>query len=929
MALFLNPNEEEIKKRKMALDKRENELVRKEADLKDWQDKIQRQQLKLGKERERLADLNRDLVVKKVDITLREENAEAGFAEQHGEAFREVIENRLRQLDNRKEELDALQEQLAKRLEKACNREGDLASREMAVKERELKVDAGFADKGQKLLDEIEKREAACLEQEQKLREQEKELLVRHGQQEARSENLRKREDQLARAEKERDEGFSELRRELDLALHNKRQAVEEELGKMHSERVTQLDTELNELRSQRLQRLKEELKEERARTGEELAAMRTALEEEKKLTVETMKSSQNELGEERARLEAKDNELHYREKMMAAKEARLEERKASLDAEVAQLVQERKVSYDSRERMLENECVRLRESLTRAESFLGRFEELKNRLGDEPEKVLLKLNQQTEELGRLREELLQRPTQEMRKQYEIMGREKARLESRLEELLQEKSELQRRMAEENDLRVKLSEQEKQNEKLRREKDSLDCDCTQLHEKLRRIQAAYKREEDVEDRIRLIEEPHHDFTEPRPRRSGTINELDWLSDIDEDCIKHGLRFPERILYAFHTSLKTAEWSPLTVLAGVSGTGKSELPRLYSHFGGLSFLSLAVQSNWDSQESMLGFFNSIDNKFDAQPVLRLLAQSQKPSTNGYPGLQDSLCLILLDEMNLAHTELYFSDFLSKLEQRRGLKRDHVPTLGVKLGTGLIHHLPLGRNVLWAGTMNQDETTKSLSDKVLDRSIVIHFPRPTILERRKELTPLPEATPLLPRKIWKGWWSRESKFTDKQVHHFKKIIEDMNEALSIVGRALGHRIWQSIEYYMANYPKVRAAQDEGDERDLLKFMRVAFEDQLVQKVMPKLRGIETRGRSREKCLDKIRDQLDKENFAIIGDFDLACEFGYGQFDWRTANYLIEPKPGSVTSPETTETPSQKVSETTPAESFKPGEPNREEE
>ena len=149
------------------------------------------------------------------------------------------------------------------------------------------------------------------------------------------------------------------------------------------------------------------------------------------------------------------------------------------------------------------------------------------------------------------------------------------------------------------------------------------------------------------------------------------------------AIHYGLHFNPRILKAFHTSLKTAEWSPLTVLAGVSGTGKSELPRLYSHFGGLFFEPLAVQPNWDTQESMLGFFNSIDNKFDAQPVLRFLAQSQKhwadktDDSEGYPGLADAVCLVLLDEMNLAHPELYFAEFLSKLELRRGKKGADVP------------------------------------------------------------------------------------------------------------------------------------------------------------------------------------------------------------------------------------------------------------
>jgi 5-methylcytosine-specific restriction endonuclease McrBC GTP-binding regulatory subunit McrB len=96
------------------------------------------------------------------------------------------------------------------------------------------------------------------------------------------------------------------------------------------------------------------------------------------------------------------------------------------------------------------------------------------------------------------------------------------------------------------------------------------------------------------------------------------------------------------------------------------------------------LSLAVQPNWDSQESMLGFFNSIDNKFDAQPVLRLLAQSQKAQAEGYPfGLKDAMNLILMDEMNLAHVELYFAEFLSKLELRRGMKKNS-PSLMLSWG-----------------------------------------------------------------------------------------------------------------------------------------------------------------------------------------------------------------------------------------------------
>jgi hypothetical protein len=138
-------------------------------------------------------------------------------------------------------------------------------------------------------------------------------------------------------------------------------------------------------------------------------------------------------------------------------------------------------------------------------------------------------------------------------------------------------------------------------------------------------------------------------------------------------------------------------------------------------------------------------------------------------------------------------------------------------------------------------------------------------------------------------------QESQFTDEEVAPFKKFIEDMNNALGKVGRAIGHRVWQSVEYYMANYPDVRAAKANGDKNALDIAMHVAFEDQLVQKVMPKLRGIDTRGDSKTECLDKIRGQIiagvNEQGFNLVEDFDLACELGYGQFIWQSANYLKE--------------------------------------
>jgi len=202
------------------------------------------------------------------------------------------------------------------------------------------------------------------------------------------------------------------------------------------------------------------------------------------------------------------------------------------------------------------------------------------------------------------------------------------------------------------------------------------------------------------------------------------------------------------------------------------------------------------------------------------------------------------------------------------------------------------------VLWSGTMNQDETTKSLSDKVLDRGIIITFPRPKEFERRKELNVLGkepyEAAPLLPYNVWRTWRCLDTQFTKEQEEKIKtyiNIAKAINNSLAKVSRGLGHRVWQSIESYMTNYPTIIKALREKNDDVLEKWLPKAFEDQLAQKIMPKLQGIETRSQSGGECLKEIRSQLEKFNFKIVNDFDKACDTAYGQFSWNSNDYLLD--------------------------------------
>ncbi|WP_232774957.1 chromosome partitioning protein ParA [Halomonas sp. MES3-P3E] len=769
----------------------------------------------------------------------------------------------------------------------------------------------------------LKQREASVLEKEKqardnhlaieaeknKLVEQEKQIRSYRQMIETEKHKLTERERSIVIAEQKRDAGFADERAALNNELRDKRNQAEADISNIRARKLSELEDESAKLKATRLDDIANSENLERERVRAEIAKEREAWvnqqdDARKKLNAERtdFERQRGALSALQSEVEGRKVELESAERVLERKEQRLEQqwqrRNEQLQDEVEEKLGERRKSLEAAEATFRAENTRLREALNIQTGLVSAFEQLKQQLGGkEPAEILRALNSQADELKRLREELATRPTEEMRERYLALESDARNQKTRAEELERQLATNEAAIAEIGDLRRQGSELSAENKSLAQRASIFEGAANEAQAELNRLRAPYERPAEAEARYKEIEMPHIsvDKVKQQPVKS-EIDEMTWLTGIGNACDTYGLHFNPRILKAFHTALKTAEWSPLTVLAGVSGTGKSELPRLYSHFGGIYFEPLSVQPNWDSQESMLGFFNSIDNKFDSQPVLRFLAQSQQPWSNDYPGLQDAVCLVLLDEMNLAHPELYFAEFLSKLELRRGRKGNDVPFIPVKIGAGMKpYELSLGRNVLWTGTMNQDETTKSLSDKVLDRSIIINFPRPTELKRRLKLAPLDGKNrgPALHKTSWQSWLAQGSNFSDYQISPFKKFIEGINASLAVTGRALGHRIWQSIEYYMANYPDVRAAQQTSDQDALDRAMHVAFEDQLVQKVMPKLRGIDTRGKSKTECLDKIRGQIvtgiGSNSFNLAEDFDLACDLGYGQFIWQSANYL----------------------------------------
>jgi hypothetical protein len=352
-----------------------------------------------------------------------------------------------------------------------------------------------------------------------------------------------------------------------------------------------------------------------------------------------------------------------------------------------------------------------------------------------------------------------------------------------------------------------------------------------------------------------------------------IAEDDALRVVKDVLKQRGLEFPDRIVNAFHTSLKISAISPLTVLAGISGTGKSELPRQYAIGMGLPFLQLAVQPRWDSPQDLFGFYNYMEKKYKPTELVRLMvhldAKNWPEEAKAY---KDHMALVLLDEMNLARVEYYFSEFLSRLEIRRGGDGEAAAEIELDLGLSAPKKVYPVSRLLFVGTMNEDESTQTLSDKVVDRANVLRFPRPKILKSATVGTAKATDTDrFLPFSVWSKWSRTVDARSGSRVDGWLKRL---NDAMEQAGRPFGHRMAKAIAAYVANYPKGVADAEA-----------IAMADQLEMRLFPKLRGVDPKADDRvQRALDDLRQFIEAEirDSKLVEAFDAAKDGDL--FAWR---------------------------------------------
>lgn len=356
------------------------------------------------------------------------------------------------------------------------------------------------------------------------------------------------------------------------------------------------------------------------------------------------------------------------------------------------------------------------------------------------------------------------------------------------------------------------------------------------------------------------------------------NETDALKRVERRMRAKGLDYPARTLRAFHTAMKVNETTQMAVLAGISGTGKSQLPRQYAAGMGIGFLQVPVQPRWDSPQDLMGFYNYIEGKF--RPTDMACALWALDTVNNEDAVQDRMMMILLDEMNLARVEYYFSDFLSRLESRPTATaiddRNERKDAEIELEIPNMEHPPRifpGYNLLFAGTMNEDESTQSLSDKVVDRANIIRFAAPKKIKAGRNEGSVEEQV-ALSRRTWDGWVHPVSRADgDGQV---TRRVEEMVSLMKDFKRPFGHRLGRAIMAYVANYPQAEGARPVED----------ALADQVEMRLLPKLRGIEVEMASAQfsKLRQFVEQDLGDEALGeAIGDSMQVATDTTGQFVW----------------------------------------------
>ncbi|MFA2694295.1 McrB family protein [Bacillus mycoides] len=312
------------------------------------------------------------------------------------------------------------------------------------------------------------------------------------------------------------------------------------------------------------------------------------------------------------------------------------------------------------------------------------------------------------------------------------------------------------------------------------------------------------------------------------RKEVYLDQQSIIDQVSSYIQSKGFYYEKKDLINFFLSLKT---KPFVILSGISGTGKTKIVQWFAESLGATeeneqFTLIPVRPDWSDSSDLLGYVN-LQGEFQERPLIKVLENADANPNRPY--------FVVLDEMNLARVEYYFSDFLSVIESRKW-KDGKIVTSPVLPESITNKRIIIPSNVYIIGTVNMDETTHPLSKKVLDRANTIEF-NTVNLDYFNFLMDIEEKEAEI---VSNG--SLETKYlhlkecfkeNEDLVRNISTILIEINKTLESVGAQVGYRIRDEICFYMAYNEKGK----------LLSFDE-ALDYQIYQKILPRLAGSDGR-------------------------------------------------------------------------------------
>lgn len=385
-------------------------------------------------------------------------------------------------------------------------------------------------------------------------------------------------------------------------------------------------------------------------------------------------------------------------------------------------------------------------------------------------------------------------------------------------------------------------------EKIKELKIELDSRNTQLTNKVKELAAERKRADKLKAENEELESKNFNLQESNTKYSednASLKErVDWFTSrkhYDSETIAYegdnqvfqafcdnasilNLNYSEEELINFYTAVKS---SKMTVLEGISGTGKSKLVSLYGKTLGLDVNSqmkmVPVSPSWTDDTDILGFLDASSNEYKESAIglVSFLLEAERHPSKPY--------LLCFDEMNLAKVEYYFAQFISVLENDLADRKLTLynPKLQSKVKNAQDYPatIKLGNNLIICGTINVDESTYRLSDKVLDRACLIKLAAPDL---KNIDIGIPENAKIKVVEPTIADVEIKPDLTVKEI----EVISGLNEILTLEASRFGvaYRVLNQIGRFLACLPS-------GD----LTFTREeALDRMIVQKILSKVRG-----------------------------------------------------------------------------------------